>query len=510
MKHGWSAKVRQDTKPLFLCEYCHAMGNGPGDLEAYWKEIYAHDSFFGGCVWELTDHSVDIGDPGKSRYIYGGHFGGVPNDGNFCVDGLVYPNRHPHTGLLELKQVLRPCRVISFNRQNETVVLFNHRYFTDLSDLDLFWTVEQNGTVIRQGRVASLNIPPQCAETYHLPLQLEYSNGVYTLNLYFRRNTSKPWADFGSEACFEQMELSDCSTFPDVQSYGVFELSESDRFFAVTDGNTQYLVDRIHGTLCSMRSFGKEMLKSPITPNIWRAPIDNDMYIKRDWVSAGYDRLHNKCKVCEIKHSDNDTIEISVHLTLAAVAKRPVLNMTVTYLFERGKGLCLTYDAFKSKDTPCLPRFGVQFELQSGNEYLTYFGRGPVESYEDKRHASRLGLFHSTVTDHFEHYIRPQENMAHIDTRMIVVCDANGRGIQIFGNGPTKKISFNCSHFTPSMLTETAHDYELIPLSQTVLNIDCRQSGIGSNSCGPKLSEHLLMMDERYVLSFRMCPYYGG
>ena len=497
------------TKPLFLCEYCHAMGNGPGDLENYWKEIYANDAFFGGCVWEMTDHSVDIGTPGKPKYIYGGYFGGIPNDGNFCADGLVYPDRRPHTGLLELGQVLRPCRLVAFDRETGTVTLLNHRYFTSLSDLDLFWTVERYGTVIRQGRIAGLEIPPQTQAEYVLPLGADISDGaidgICTLNLYFCRNRAVPWADYGYEEGFEQVELSNAFAAPELPAYGSFAWIQGENgCYRVTDGDCVYTIDKVHGVLTSVVSNGKEMLSSPMIPNIWRAPTDNDMFIKRDWLAAGYDRMQVQCRECEMTRADADEIEIAANLSLAAVAKRPALEMTVTYLFRYGKGIEIKAEVNMAEKIPFLPRFGMQLEMPKGNENLSYFGRGPVESYQDKRHASRLGYFRTTVSEHFEHYIRPQENMAHIDTRMVTVTDATGHGLLFTVCEPTDTFSFNCSHYTPKQLTETAYDFDLCPSEQTVVNIDYRQSGIGSNSCGPKLAENLKLNESCFSFSFRI------
>ena len=159
-----------------------------------------------------------------------------------------------------------------------------------------------------------------------------------------------------------------------------------------------------------------------------------------------------------------------------------------------------------SEKLPSLPRFGMQLEMPAGNESLSYFGRGPVESYQDKRHASRLGCFHTTVSEHFEHYIRPQENMAHTETRALTVTDATGHGLLFTVCGPTDTFSFNCSHYTPKQLTETAYDFDLCPSEQTVVNIDYRQSGIGSNSCGPKLAEELKLNESHFSFSFRILP----
>ena len=309
------------------------------------------------------------------------------------------------------------------------------------------------------------------------------------------------------EEGFEQVELSNAFTAPEFPAYGSFTWTQGENScYRVTDGGCVYTIDKVHGVLTSVVSNGKEMLSSPMIPNIWRAPTDNDMFIKRDWLAAGYDRMQVQCRECEMTRADADEIEIAANLSLAAVAKRPALEMTVTYLFRYGKGIEIKAEVNMAEKIPFLPRFGMQLEMPKGNENLSYFGRGPVESYQDKRHASRLGYFRTTVSEHFEHYIRPQENMAHIDTRMVTVTDATGHGLLFTVCEPTDTFSFNCSHYTPKQLTETAYDFDLCPSEQTVVNIDYRQSGIGSNSCGPKLAENLKLNESCFSFSFRIQP----
>lgn len=496
------------NKPLFLCEYSHAMGNGPGDLEDYWNLIYKYDNFFGGCVWEMLDHSADIGTPGKPAYVYGGDLGNVPHSSNFCVDGLLYPDRRPHTGMLELKQVLRPCRVTSFDPVKKTVQLWNTRYFTDLSDLDLFWTVERNGRVIAEGRLASLSVAPQKKRTYKLPLpDPDTLDGYCYLNLYFRSNVSHPWADVGYEVCFEQHTLCEKAishvSAPAVRA--TFAASVQGNEIRVTDGATVCTVDRVHGLITSLIGNGKEFLSTPVKPTIWRAPTDNDRKEKREWKDWGYDRMLLKCYECALTEQTDDVIRISAKLSMAAAAKAVLLRMDVTYEFRRGEGVVIHTDVKKGPDTPFLPRFGFVFQMPAENERLRYFGRGPVESYVDKRHASRMGVFETTVTEHFEPYIRPQENMAHVDTRWMTVFNHAGQGLLATRANNSAAFSFNCSHYTAEQLTATAHDYELTPMEETVVHLDYRHSGIGSNSCGPRLQK-TLRLHEDFSFSVRIQP----
>ena len=496
-------------KPFFLCEYSHAMGNGPGDLEEYWQQIYRHDAFFGGCVWEMLDHSVDIGTPGKPAYVYGGDFGNVPNDGNFCVDGLLYPDRRPHSGMLEYKQVLRPCRVTAYELEKGRVTLRNMRYFTSLSDLDLVWTLERNGEVIGEGRVTGLQIAPQRSRSYTLDLGDPCAlDGYCYLNLSFRTNRSHPWAAAGYEVGFEQIEVRALPVARVAETaIPTRLLLEGDaQVLRITDGQTVYELDRVKGMLRGITSNGKQLLSSPMLPTVWRAPIDNDRVPKADWYRALYNRLYVKCYGCEVTEQDEDTVGIKASISLGGDCKAPVLYATVTYQIKCGEGITVTTDVKRAHDAPFLPRFGFVFQMPAENERLSYFGRGPQESYRDKRHASHVGLFSTTVTEHFEHYVRPQENMAHTDTRWVTVGNEAGQGLLITNAEGTPTFSFNCSHYTAEQLTATAHDYELVPLEETVVHVDYEQSCIGSASCGPKLTEEKQLSARTFAYSFRLLP----
>lgn len=497
---------KRADKPFFLCEYSHAMGNGPGDLEAYWKIIYSHDSFFGGCVWELLDHSVDTGTPGHPAYIYGGDFGNVPNDSNFCVDGLLYPDRRPHTGMMELKQVLRPCRAVAFDQETGKITLQNLRYFKDLTDLDLYWTLERNGRVVRQGRIASLAIAPQHRKTYTLPLDTASLNGFCYLNLFFRMSLSTPWAEAGHEVGFEQFALKTTAMPLSGKKSGKLSVQESQDVVRITDGETVYTVDLFHGLLTSVCSAGKELLSSAVTPTVWRAPTDNDRYIKNRWVAEGYDRMKVNCYGCKTEKVTGDEVVVTAELTLAADCQAPLMHIRVSYLFRAGEGVTIDQAVLMREGKAFVPRYGLTFRMPEDCERLTYFGRGPAESYRDKKQASRIGRFATTVTEHFEHYVFPQENMAHTETRWVEISNEAGQGLLATDTAENPEFSFNCSHFTAKQLTETAHDYELSPLRETVVHLDYMQSGIGSNSCGPELPEAFRLKETSFRFAIRLLP----
>lgn len=498
------------SKPLFLCEYSHAMGNGPGDLETYWELIYKYDNFFGGCVWEMIDHSVNIGTLANPKFIYGGDLGTFPHDSNFCVDGMVYPNRRVHSGMLEYKQVLRPCRLTAHDLQKGTVTLKNLRYFTSLSDLDLYWTLERNGKVVREGRILGLNIAPQHRRTYKLDLgNTENLNGYCYLNLSFRQNNTQPWAAVGYEVGFEQIEICAKAAKRAIERACATALSvcENNKIVSITDGDRAYTIDKELGLITGIKGNGKELLTAPIMPTIWRAPTDNDRKVKRDWIDQHYNRMKSDCRACRVEKSTEDSVVVSAQVVLAADCKRPVVRMTLTYTVTKGQGLLLSVHAdTRLENNIPLPRFGFVYKMPADCEYLSYFGKGPVESYSDKCQASQMGCFQTTVTENFEPYVRPQENMAHNDSRWMQVSNPAGQSLLVTNTEKSDRFSFNCSHFTAEQLTETAHDYELVPMDETVVYVDYRHAGIGSNSCGPTLPNALQVNDAEIDFAFRLLP----
>ena len=503
--------------PVFLCEYSHAMGNGPGDLKSYWDAIYKNDKFFGGCVWEFTDHSAAIGEDriANPKFTYGGDFNDETHDSNFCVDGLVYPDRRIHTGLKEYKQVIKPFAVSNVDFEKCAFTVKNLRWFTSLSDLSLYWTFTQRGKVLRQGFVPAVNVAAGRSMRYSFDLcGVDRTLGGELL-ISLRQNVAKPWADIGYEVGFEQFTLADVSEKASLRDTlkgaDIVTLSETEGAFTVKTPKTVYTFCRKCGLLASLVSDGREMLASPMAPTIWRAPTDNDRKIKKDWMEAGYDRIKNICKDISVISASDSEVTLRAAISMAPIIYRPVAALTVDYTVL-GSGdlivkthfdlLDINFDS--TKKMPPLPRFGFEFKMPEGNENIVYFGRGETENYMDMHHASKKGLFSTTATDNFEPYVRPQENMAHGETDFVSVSNLCGHGLFAFSTG--KAFSFNCSHYTSKQLTETAHDYELVPLKETVVNIDYRHAGIGSASCGPTLSKEWRFDDKSFDFEFRLAP----
>ena len=504
------------TKPLFLCEYSHAMGNGPGCLYDYWQTIYAHDEFFGGCVWEFTDHSLVLGENKYTsrQFTYGGDFGEYPHDGNFCVDGLVYPDRRPHTGLMEYKQVIKPFEISDFDAENLTFKLKNLRFFKDLSDLDIVWSIERDGKRVASGRFLAPTVKPQHNRTFKCKAcGIDLSHGDVYLNISLLQNTATEWADYGYEVGSVQLPLNkesqsnstnknECGLI--AKASPTIVVDEFENEFVVKVAETAYRFSKGNGLITSIVDNGREMLSQAIRPYIWRAPTDNDRRIKLRWYDAKYDRATVKCYGIKLININSDSVAFSASLSLCAPSVRPLLQIEAIYTVDTVSGLTVDYHAKVRDGLPMLPRFGALIVMTPDNELLDYYGRGPIESYVDKRHASRQGHFTGTVSEHFEPYVRPQENMAHVDTKWLNVTNLQGHGLAFVCE--KTEFSFNCSHYTSEMLEKTAHNYELEPLKETVVNIDFAHSGIGSASCGPELDPRYRLDSQTIDFTFKISP----
>ena len=492
------------TKPLFLCEYCHAMGNGPGDLEKYWKLAYKYDNFFGGCIWEYTDHSVAIRQPdGSYHYTYGGDFGDTPNDGNFCVDGLVYPDRTPHTGFLEAKQAYCQAYAEAIDLKKGEFRIHNLRHFTSLEDMDLVWSVEVDGVTVQNGSVLSLSTEEDECTTLILPYDLRGIRGRAYVNISFRTNVSLPWASAGYETSFNQYPLPvpSAPVIADKTVYSV-EMTDADDKITVTVGETVYTFCKVCGLLAQITDNGKDMLTEPMRPTVWRAPTDNDRNIKKKWIAAGFNIEAIKCYGVKARLDKKGNAVIISEISIGAASKKSFIKAKITYTVNESGALTVKTDAQKLKEL-FLPKFGYELVMPENSELYSYFGYGPHESYRDKRLSSRMGLFSGKVSDCIEHYIYPQENSSHFNTYEATVKSIAGHGIKVEGKD---SFTFRASHFSTMALTEATHDYELTPSENTYVYIDYKQSGIGSNSCGPELCEEDRFNENEFTFTFTVKP----
>ena len=506
--------AKKTGKPFYMCEYSHAMGNGPGDLKDYVDLIRSEPTFFGGCVWEFTDHSVEIDVPGKEGkrgFTYGGDFGDTPHDGNFCVDGLVYPDRKPHTGILEMKQAYRPYSVELCDYEKGEIKLTNLRAFNDFSDLDLLWNVECDGREVLAGRETSLKIAAGKSKKYKLfdAFDLE-DEGEYFLNIRLVTNKNNPWAKAGHEIGFDQMDIFELAYEGEEERDERFDdkltVAEDEQFLEVYTNETGYLFDKQIGKIVKIVHNGTDMLASPVDFAIWRAPTDNDRYEKQHWLREGFDRVMTTLYGFEVVEKSEDLVQISADYALGPKSKGPILKIKALYTFVSDGSCTVELGVNVRENVPYLPKFGLSFAMPEGFEKMFYFGYGPYESYMDKKLASHIGLFETTVTDNFEPYVRPQENSSHYACRRAKVTNLTGSGLAFEYAYDDEYFSFNAQHYTSKDLTDTAHNYELCARPETYVAIDFAMSGIGSNSCGPAMKPELKFSLKEFSCAVKITP----
>jgi len=492
---SWLKDTRFD-RPMILCEFSHAMGNGPGDLEDYYNLLYSYPKFFGAFVWEWCDHAVYQGktDDGCEKFGYGGDSGEFPHDGNFCMDGLVYPDRRPHTGLSELKNVARPFRITKVGEN--TYELFNTLDFTRLSEYaEIRWVLERDGEKVSEGTLEGIDALPQSRVTFTLPLSVP-ADGTVTLRFFAYRLHDAAYVKKGDCLGFSEVILRRVrESIPAVS--GRVEVAESNTEITVTGANFRYVFDRLTACPKTMEIDGCERMTRPAELNVWRAPTDNDRNLKNEWFRAGYDRLVTRVYRMSASVTDAGAV-ITAELSMAAVIRQRALTIALTWTVRADGSMVFSCDAKKDPRFPDLPRFGLRFFFPDKADCVEYFGYGPNESYIDKRRASYLGSFRAKVAQLHEDYIRPQENGSHYDCDRVTLTGPCGYGFRFTA---PEGFCFNASPYTAEELTKAAHNYELKGTGETVFCADAAQNGIGSNSCGPALRrEYAFNRDFSYTL----------
>ncbi len=491
-----------NKKPLIQCEYIHAMGNGPGDAEDYQEIIEKYDQFVGGYVWEWCDHSVMMGktNEGKAKYYYGGDFGEFPDDGNFCMDGLVYPDRRPHTGLKEYKNVIRPVRAALTS--SGKIALTNKLAFTNLKDVAAaVCQLTCDGTAVREWTLPELDIAPW--ETREFPLdEVLPENGKCCLKITYIQNRDLPLVKAGHELGFDQLILRDCAYTAVLPAAGDgLGVEETDRTVEIFTDEFRYTFDKHTGIFSSLVYANRALIEKPMEYNLWRAPTDNDRNIRQIWEAAGYDRETVRTYETAVR-LENGTAVIECRLSILPIIFQKVLAVTAKYTIGIDGTIRMELDCDKDPIYPMLPRFGIRLFLPKAMSAASYLGYGPYESYPDKHRASWWGEFSTTACENHEDYLKPQENGSHWGcSRVTVSCPK-----QALTAESGVPFSFNLSPYTQEELTTKMHSFELVESPYTVLCLDCAQSGIGSNSCGPELLEKYRFNPEHFRFDLTLRP----
>ncbi len=532
----------QEKRPLILCEYAHAMGNGPGGLKDYWTLMYGNDRLAGGFVWEWCDHGLE----GK---YYGGDYGDTPNDGNFCLDGLVSPEREPHVGLLELKQVISPLVIQGENpdicnlREGILELQVQSRYdFRTVEDVVLIWCIESEGEKQVYGQVMLPSIAPgktayvrlqignfadKCQEMDHLYLKTE----IYENNL----GQGKKKMDAISCQQFqiinrEQREqtLYDFTTLVEAgDRISAIDMLETRESYVFTIGSIEYVFSKKNGCLTSLTNQGQTIIESPLVPTIWRAPTDNDRSEKKNWYEERFHQLQMRCYAMAVTRTKRGNYILEVSMSLGAPSKEPVIRGTLTYQLRRNGSLQVIFEgnlreviaysggayeeSKREQQSVYIPRLGLRCGINTTFGRVDYYGRGPHENYVDKKESSFIGRYKTAVEELEEYYLRPQESGSHMDTHWLHLKQEQVRGkdgedvseLTIYG---LKPMSFNYSRYSPETLERTAHRHVLIPDACLTLHLDGQMSGVGSGSCGPRLSQQYQVKSGEFSYTFLFKP----
>jgi beta-galactosidase len=497
---------KTSSKPFFVCEYSHAMGNGPGDVYDYCEVYYKYPRLIGGCIWEWCDHTVVVDGVGK----YGGDFGEDIHDYNFCVDGLVTHDRKFKAGTLEVKAAYQYVRIKPIDLAKGLLEVENLYDFTNLNEYELFWELQRDGETVCDGRLV-LDIEPHAIKKMELDYELPESCtlGCY-LNFSLRQSKDTLALKKGYEVALVQLAM-------DVPVVNKEEIAINEPLVVrdekneilIIGHNFEYSFDKIHGQLSSLKYNGKDLVKENIRLTAWRAPIDNERHMKHYWGLFG-DNLRgwniNKTfhKLYDLD-MDVDERYVSFHVvgSLAGVGRAPYLRYKAKYVIENTGRISVVLDAEKEKRIKNLPRLGFEFYMSEDVEYISYFGAGPYENYVDMCHHVTVGRYDSTVTEQYYPYVYPQEHGNHTNTKELKVYDELRRGL-LFETDT--HFEFNVSHYSSEMLTYAEHTDELEKSGYTIVRIDYKCAGVGSNSCGPELQHKYWLAEDNIHFEFSIKP----
>jgi len=469
------------TQPCFLCEYAHAMGNGPGDTKDYWDVIYKYPKLIGGCIWEWADHTVLV--DGVPRY--GGDFGEWTHDANFCVDGLVFHDRTFKAGSLHAKAAYQYAR---FELDGENVAVTNLYDFTDLSEYTFRYDCEVDGKIIRSEELRLAAAPK---ETVLVPCPLPESctlGAHINCYLYDKNGYEAASAQLCANAvCMPKR----CCTDPAV-------ITETEHDFVINANNVCFTISRHYGEITSIVKDGKEQLTDRVKLTVMRAPIDNERKIVQNWYKAkhpwaeGFDRVFSKCYTCR---AEGNTI--TVEGALAAVSRIPFFRYTTKYTFFADGKVEISLTGTVREDCIWMPRLGFEFRTPYENDAFTYYGMGPLENYCDMNAHAKVGLYESTADEEFVNYPVPQEHGNHICVKRLTV--QNGLSF-------SSDTGFECnvSHYSAAGLMKAMHTDELCKEDATIIRIDYKNAGVGSASCGPELSEKYRLAEKK-IDNFTFC-----
>lgn len=535
--------LKQDPRPYLMCEYGHAMGNSSGNLHEYWEAIYAYPRLLGGLIWEWRDlailrweegHKKGTKDEEKTRptkqtkgredkeggYAYGGDFGEEPHGGTFCLDGLLFPDSTPKAALLEYKKVIEPLKIKWIDKARSILEIHNRYDFLTLAHLRGEWQLFRDGVIADTGELPVLYTPAGEFEQVLIPLNEAMLNekGEFWLHVTFTLRSATIWAETGHEVAWADLLLGEARASEPVQTVqptspaelteltelteptesadSRLQVEESRTAITVRGSDFRMIFNKESGMLAEWEHKDVSLLASGPIVNLWRAPVDNDVHLAKEWIKAGYDRLYSDVREVSIQDLGAQGCRIWVHQMMGARGATLVCRSTMVYTLSVTGTIHMQLDFEPLKELPPLPRFGVELAMPENFTTLSWFGRGPHECYSDRKESGKLGIYSGLVQEQFVPYIKPQENGNKTDTRWGVLSDRQGKGLMF-----TSEALFDISahHYSTQDMSTATHAHKLKRLDRTIVKLDAAQSGIGNHSCGyaPTLEAYLLKAVKR-------------
>lgn len=485
----------QYTKPFMLCEYSHAMGNGPGDLKTYFDLMERYPAFVGGFVWEWADHSMKcVNETGDSYLGYGGDFGETLHDGNFCVDGLTTPYRQWTSKMEEYRNIHLPIQLKELNVNTGECWLKNINSFLVGENYQVVYSWHKNGKKVETGSLDVSHIAPRTKKSVQVKVPTITKQDTLTFEIGVYKKATGEYLGTQQKIIQEVVEHPWKNELSHLASYPLDYVVKDNQFIIIEGKDFMYRFNQQTGLMDQVQVQGEKLLAEPSYLHIWRAPTDNDRNIRKDWQGAGYDQASLNLIDCHIKKTDQGIILTGIY-HLGAPGIQRILGIELQMTIDGTGQIAYQFKVKKTENLPDLPRFGIVLPLVNQFNEANYFGFGPFASYEDKHYASQLGEYRQEIAELEERYLYPQENGNRWHTHWVEVI---GDSHQIRCTSP-RWFNFSLQKYSAKMLTQAKHLDELQDLGIRYLHLDMKQNGIGSNSCGPYVAEASCFSEESFI-----------
>lgn len=505
--------IEKSKKPHIHCEYCHAMGNGPGNLKDYQDLVYAHDKLQGGFVWEWFDHGIEsFTESGEKYYRYGGDFGDDPSNKDFCIDGLIMPDRTPSPGLYEYKKVIEPITTTAVDIQKGIINLLSRYDFANLDRFNLVYKVMEDDVILQTGFMAVPSIEARANKDITLPYDLSAikvkPGAHYYVNISYQLREDTSYASSGHELATAQFELPLYKEGIVVRPEGILNVEKEHTTLHVKGANFSLDFNLVNGNLMNIVRDGMQVLSKGPRLTLWRAPISNDMEIIDKLKKVYFLHLEHEVVMNIDYHMEGNILKVEVDTINSTTNSAWHFKTKYVYTVCPSGDILIDVEGTPSGRVDLapdmLPRIGVSMHLDKSMEHVRYFGMGPGENYADSKEAAQMGLYTNTVDGLFTNYVIPQENGNHMGCKWVSMTNDRGMGLLASTEGD---FNFSASWYEDKDLDDAKHTCDLVKRDYIVFNVDYKQNALGTNSCGQWQLDKYRAKFEDFKLSFRLTPF---